>query len=245
MTSPTAGRRTKKTPRLNEVRGSATSTGVHRRTLHVVSETAETRRERKERTRRAILDATLAAADQGSLATVSLRSVARDAGIVPTGFYRHFSSLDEVGLALVDESFASLRQMLRDVRRGNPTLKGVIRSSVAILVEHAHRQEAHFRFIARERVSGPPVVREAIRHGLELFERELATDLARLPRAESWSTEDLRIMADLIVTAMVSTAEAVIDAPPERPDVERQIVRTAEQQLRMIVVGASNWKSRD
>ncbi|MGN6577123.1 MAG: TetR family transcriptional regulator [Nocardioides sp.] len=205
----------------------------------------ETRHERKERTRRAILDATLAQADDGSLATVSLRQVAREAGIVPTGFYRHFGSIDEVGLALVDEAFASLRQMLRDVRRGNPELQGVIRSSVAVLVDHAHRQEAHFRFISRERVSGPPVVREAIRHGLELFERELATDLARLPNSESWSSEDLRIMANLIVTTMVSTAEAVIDAPPGRPDVERAIVRTVEQQLRMIVVGAANWRSRD
>ena len=209
------------------------------------ADTGETRHARKERTRRAILDATLASADHGSLATVSLRQVAREAGIVPTGFYRHFASIDEVGLALVDEAFASLRQMLRDVRRGNPELRGVIRSSVAVLVDHAHRQEAHFRFIARERVSGPPAVREAIRHGLELFERELATDLARLPNAEAWSGEDLRIMANLIVTTMVSTAEAVIDAPAGRPDVERSIVRTVEQQLRMIVVGAANWRSRD
>jgi len=207
--------------------------------------TVERRQERKERTRRAILDATLAQADAGSLRTVSLRQVAKAVGIVPTAFYRHFGSIDEVGLALVDEAFASLRRMLRDVRRGNPTLQGVIRGSVAILVEHAHRQRAHFTFIARERVGGPPVVREAIRHGLELFERELATDLARLPRADAWSTEDLRVMANLIVTAMVSTAEAVIEAPPERPDVERRIVRTAEQQLRMIVVGARNWESRD
>ncbi len=205
----------------------------------------ESRTARKERTRRAILDATLARADEGSLATVSLRQVAREVGIVPTGFYRHFASIDEVGLALVDESFASLRHMLRDVRRGNPELKGVIRSSVSILVDHAHRQEAHFRFIARERVSGPAAVREAIRHGLELFERELATDLARLTDPDDWSGEDLRIMANLIVTAMVATAEAVIDAPPERPDVERQIVHTVEQQLRMIVVGAANWHSRD
>jgi AcrR family transcriptional regulator len=211
----------------------------------VAGASAETRHARKERTRRAILDATLAAADEGSLATVSLRSVARDAGIVPTGFYRHFASLDEVGLALVDESFASLRRMLRDVRRGDPELKGIIHGSVAILVEHAHRQEAHFRFIARERVSGPAAVRTAIRHGLELFERELATDLARLTPADAWSSEDLRIMANLIVTTMVSTAEAVVDAPPERPDLERQIVHTVEQQLRMIVVGAANWRSRD
>ena len=205
----------------------------------------ETRHARKERTRRAILDATLARADEGSLATVSLRQVAREVGIVPTGFYRHFGSIEEVGLALVDEAFASLRQMLRDVRRGSPELHGVIRGSVAVLVDHAHRQEAHFRFIARERVSGPPVVRDAIRHGLELFERELATDLARLPNSEAWSGEDLRIMANLIVTTMVSTAEAVIDAPAGRPDVERAIIRTVEQQLRMIVVGAANWRSRD
>ncbi len=208
-------------------------------------EPGETRHARKERTRRAILDATLARADGGSLSTVSLRQVAREVGIVPTGFYRHFASIEEVGLALVDEAFGSLRQMLRDVRRGNPELRGVIRGSVAVLVDHAHRQEAHFRFIARERVSGPPVVREAIRHGLELFERELAMDLARLPNAEDWSGEDLRIMANLIVTTMVSTAEAVIDAPAGRPDVELAIVRTVEQQLRMIVVGAANWRSRD
>ena len=206
---------------------------------------AETRGARKERTRRAILDATLAAAGEGSLSTVSLRRVAREAGIVPTGFYRHFSSLEEVGLTLVDESFASLRHMLRDVRKGSPDLSDVIRSSVAILVEHAHRQEAHFRFIARERVSGPPEVRTAIRHGLELFERELATDLARLPRSASWSSEDLRVMADLIVTVMVSTAEAVLDAPAGRPETERDIVRTTELQLRMIVVGAANWRSRE
>ncbi len=198
----------------------------------------------KQRTRRAILDATLAAAGASSLSSVSLRQVAGQAGIVPTGFYRHFASLDEVGLALVDEAFASLRQLLRDVRRGSPEITSIISGSVAILVDHAHRQAAHFRFIARERASGPPQVREAIRHGLGLFERELAIDLGRLPNSEHWSTEDLRVMADLIVLTMVATAEGVLDAPPGRPEVEQEIVRTAEQQLRMIVVGAANWRSR-
>ena len=204
----------------------------------------ESRQERKERTRQAILDAALRLTEDTGLAALSLRQVTREAGIVPTAFYRHFASLDELGLALVDRSFASLRTMLRAVRTGNPELHGVIARSVAILVEHAHRRRAHFRFIARERVSGPAVVRDAIRHQLELVERELATDLARLPNAQHWSGDDLRVMANLVVNAMVSTAEAVISAPPERPDVEREIVRTAELQLRMIVVGAANWRSR-
>jgi len=209
-----------------------------------VSSPAESRQERKLRTRQAILDAALEIADEESLATVSLRQVTKQVGIVPTAFYRHFASIDELGLALVDQSFASLREMLRDVRRTSTELSGVIAGSVAVLVEHVHQHREHFRFIARERTSGPPVVREAIRHELELFERELATDLARLPNTQAWSGDDLRIMANLVVTAMVSTAEAIILAPPNRPDVEREIVRTAVTQLRMIVVGAASWRSR-
>ena len=205
---------------------------------------AETRQARKERTRRAILISALKIVEQESLASLSLRQVTREVGIVPTAFYRHFASIDELGLALVDESFASLREMIRDVRRGNPELAGVIRSSVAILVEHVHSQHAYFRFIGRERFGGVRVVRDAIRHELELFERELATDLARLPNLNTWTSQDLRVMANLIVNAMVSTAEGIISAPPERPEAEREIIRTAEKQLRLIVVGVNHWRSR-
>jgi AcrR family transcriptional regulator len=209
----------------------------------VESTAAETRRERKERTRQAILDAALDLIAEEGLAALSLRQLTRTVGIVPTAFYRHFASIDELGLALVDRSFASLRQMIREARRGSPQLSGMIRSSVAILVQHVHSDRTYFRFIARERFGGVPVVRQAIRHELELFERELATDLARLPNLDTWTAEDLRVLANLIVNAMVSTAEDILDAPPERPEVERQIVRTAEKQLRLIVVGAANWRS--
>ncbi len=210
----------------------------------VESPSAETRQERKERTREAILDAALELVAEEGLAALSLRQLTKAVGIVPTAFYRHFASVDQLGLALVDRSFVSLRQMIREARRGNPALSGVIRSSVAILVEHVHSDRTYFRFIARERFGGVPVVRQAIRHELELFERELATDLARLPNLDTWTAEDLRVMANLIVNAMVSTAEDILDAPPERPEVEREIVRTAEKQLRLIVVGAANWRSR-
>lgn len=209
----------------------------------VESTAAGTRQERKERTRQAILDAALDLVEEEGLAALSLRKLTKAVGIVPTAFYRHFSSVDELGLALVDRSFASLRQMIRETRRGNPQLSGVIRSSVAILVEHVHSDRTYFRFIARERFGGVSVVRRAIRHELELFERELATDLARLPNLDTWSAEDLRVMANLIVNALVATAEDILDAPPERPEVEREILRTAEKQLRLIIVGAANWRS--
>jgi AcrR family transcriptional regulator len=201
----------------------------------------ETRGERKERTRRAILDAALALCEESSLGALSLRQVAKEVGIVPTGFYRHFGSIEELGLALVDEAFVSLRAMLRDVRRGDPALHDIVDSSVRILVEHVHAQRAHFLFIARERNAGPPAVRAAIRHGIELFEQELATDLARLPGTQDWSAEDLRVLSSLIVTAMVGTAEAILIAGPQA---EAQVTQAARTQLRMVLVGAVNWESR-
>jgi AcrR family transcriptional regulator len=199
--------------------------------------------ERKERTRRAILDAALELSDESTLAAISLRQVAKHVGIVPTAFYRHFDSIEALGLALVDEAFASLRTMMRDIRRGDPALADIVDRSVGVLVDHVHGHRTHFLFIARERAAGPPGVREAIRHEIELFERELATDLARLPGTDAWTPEDLRVLSNLIVTAMVSTAESILSAAG-RPDVEKQLVEQARTQLRMVLVGALNWRSK-
>src|SRR6476661_10900320 len=105
---------------------------------------AETRGERKERTRRAILDAALHLCEDSSLVALSLRQVAKEVGVVPTAFYRHFASIEDLGLALVEESFASLREMLRAVRRSDPTYKNIIDSSVKVLGEHVHSQHDHF-----------------------------------------------------------------------------------------------------
>jgi AcrR family transcriptional regulator len=208
----------------------------------------ESRGERKERTRRAILDAALRLCEGSSLVALSLRQVAKEVGIVPTAFYRHFDSIESLGLALVDESFVSLRAMLRDVRRpdpsgGVPALGNIVDRSVETLVEHVHQQRSHFLFIARERAAGPLSVREAIRHEIELCERELATDLARLPGTDTWSAEDLRVLSNLIVTAMVATAEQIM-VVAGRPAAEKQIVENARTQLRMVLVGALNWQSR-
>ena len=200
-----------------------------------------TRGERKERTGRAILDAALELSEEQTFAALSLRQVARQVGIVPTAFYRHFASLDQLGLALVDESFASLRAMLRDVRRDAPAFDRIIDRSLDVLVEHVHAQRAHFGFIARERAAGPAAVREEIRHQIELFERELAADLAQLPGTRPWSAADLEVLANLIVTSVVATAEQIVHASPE---VEERIVARARTQLRMVLVGALNWRSR-
>ena len=198
-----------------------------------------TRSERKERTRRAILDAALGLTRGTSLVGISLRQVAKEVGIVPTAFYRHFDSVESLGLALVDESFASLRELLRDVRTRAPAFTGFIDESLAVLVEHVRDHPAHYSFIARERMAGPSRVRDAIRREIELVTHELATDVARLPGTEAYSAEHLHLLADLIVSFVTTTAERIIDDPAA----EQRILGDARTQLRMLLVGALNWKS--
>lgn len=204
------------------------------------SEVAETRVERKERTRRAILDAALELTHDTSLVAISLRQVAKEVGIVPTAFYRHFDSVESLGMALVDESFESLRGLLREVWLRSPQFTDYIDGSLPVLADHVRAHSAHYAFIVRERTAGPPRVRDAIRHEIELITRELATDIARVPANESFSTEHLNLLADLIVSFVVTTAERLIDDP----DAEARILAETRTQLRMLMVGALNWQSR-
>jgi AcrR family transcriptional regulator len=202
-----------------------------------------TREERKEATRRAIVAASLALLENRSFSALSLREVTRAAGIAPTAFYRHFESMDALGLVLIDESFRSLRDMLRGARAGKLDPNRVIESSVEILVAGVNARREHWRFIGRERSSGVSVLRYAIRTEIRLITSELAIDLARFPGLTGWSSEDLNILASLFVNAMISIAEAIEDAGNSAPIDD--IKRTAIKQLRMIVVGIAGWRSAD
>src|ERR1041385_3911612 len=84
------------------------------------------RDERKQRTREALMDAALTLMHRGTSFTgLGLREVTREAGVVPTAFYRHFRDMDELGLALVEEGGVTLRRLLREARRGGVPLQDV------------------------------------------------------------------------------------------------------------------------
>ena len=205
-----------------------------------------TQAERRERTRQALLDAALLQMEAGeSFDALSLRSVTRAAGVVPTAFYRHFSSMDQLGLALVDESFRTLRAMLREAREAGPAPEHIIQRSVEILVDHVRAHRRHFAFLARARSTGNGALRHAIRIEIRLFTSELATDLARLPVLREWTTEDLQMVAGLLVNTMTATVEAILDVPLSAPEAEAKISRVAEKQLRLVMLAVPLWRSGD
>jgi AcrR family transcriptional regulator len=177
-----------------------------------------------------------------SFDAISLRSVARSAGIVPNAFYRHFDGMDELGLALVEDSFRTLRSMLREAREQLPP-EHIIRRSVEILIDHVRAHRRHFMFIVRVGPTGNTILRHAIRSEIRLFSSELATDLARFPVLHDWTTEDLHTLAGLLVNTMIAIVGAIVDAPVAAPEAEIDIARIAEKQLRLVMLGAGQWRS--
>jgi AcrR family transcriptional regulator len=208
-----------------------------------VSVPVPSRQAQKERTREAILAAALGLSHDHGFAQLSLRQVTRAAGVVPTAFYRHFDSMDEVGLALVEQSFGTLRGMIRGAQRDPDIVDNLIDASADVLVAAVKHNREHFAFVARERLGGSAAVRAAIQHELELFISELAVFLARVPQLALWSSDDVTMVAGLFVRNMVYRAEQVVDTPDGRPDLEEEIKRKARREMRMVVLGFRDWKS--
>jgi AcrR family transcriptional regulator len=216
---------------------------VHTMSVNRRTRPRRTQEERRRHTRQALLDAALLQIEAGeSFDSLSLRSVARAAGVVPAAFYRHFESMDELGLALVEESFRTLRAMLREAREDLQP-QDLIRRSVEILMEHVREHRQHFLFVVRVSYTGNVVLRHAVRNEIRLLTSELATDLARFPGLREWTTGDLQTLASLFVNTMIATAGAMLDVPVAAPDAEAEIARNAEKQLRMIVLGTPHWRS--
>nr|WP_154596249.1 TetR family transcriptional regulator [Aeromicrobium senzhongii] len=189
------------------------------------------------------MDAALELSSEQGFAQTSLRQVAKRAGVVPAAFYRHFASMDELGLALVERCFGTLRTMIRDASRDPQVFLQIIDAAAEILVDAVKQNKADFAFVARERVGGSEVVRRAIGHELDLFVSELAVVLARLPNIETWSADDVQMVSRLFVRNMVANAEEVVEMPEGRPDLEERIREGARRQMRLIVLGFEDWRS--
>ncbi|MBF6074529.1 TetR family transcriptional regulator [Nocardia beijingensis] len=201
-----------------------------------MSEQAATRGERKERTRQALLDGTLALAAERGFAALSLREIARSAGIVPTAFYRHFASLEDLGATLVDDGVTALRLALREVRRN---ADAGLSDTVRFVFTQVGPKRELFGFLTRERHGGSAALRTAIAREIQLIVRELVADLSRIRVLDSWTPRDLEIAADLMVTTVTDGIAAYVSAAPRD---EQAIIDRTVQQMRLIALGMGGWR---
>lgn len=200
---------------------------------------------RKLRTRKALMNGGLELVAEGQhFSSLSLREVAKRAGVVPNAFYRHFKNLDELGLALADEVGLLLRQLMRQARLQGLAADRMISDSVDFFISHVMDNPALFRFMSQSLTGGTQDLREAIRNELSFFATELVADLNRLRILTHVEAVDLDMMGHLVVQTVSSIAGEILDLPPKSENLVNAIRQRTIKELRLIFLGASVWSPK-
>lgn len=187
----------------------------------------------KEKTRRALIDAAFnQLTAEKSFSNLSLREVAREAGIAPTSFYRHFRDMDELGLTMVDEAGLTLRQLMRQARKRIEKGGSVIVISVDTFFEFINNSPNVFRLLLRESSGTSQAFRTAAMREIKHFVDELTEYLMH---SNSYSKYIAYVQAEGIVTIVFTAGANALDmTTKEREQLKERVVL----QLRMMAKGA-------
>ena len=187
----------------------------------------------KEKTRRALVDAAFnQLSAEKSFSNLSLREVAREAGIAPTSFYRHFGDMDELGLEMVDEAGLMLRQLMRQARKRIDAGGSVIAVSVGTFFEFITNSPNIFRLLLRESSGTSQAFRTAAAREIKHFVDELAEYIAQ---KNGYSQYISYVQAEGIVTIVFTAGANALDMnKSERDQLKQRVIL----QLRMIANGA-------
>lgn len=191
------------------------------------------RQEQKQKTRQNIINAAFNLLDDNkTLSAISLREVARVAGIAPTSFYRHFKDLDELGLTLVDEAGLALRQLMRHARRRLESGGGVIEISVDTFLEFISANTNVFRLLLREHTGTSAAYRTAVQREIQHFVEELTDYILEV---QDSNHELAYLQAEAMVKLVFSAGAEALEADSK---IRAQIGKRVKQQLRFIQFGA-------
>ena len=172
---------------------------------------------------------------QKSISSLSLREVAREAGIAPNSFYRHFKDIDELAIELIDRSGNVLRQILLEARLKASKQNSIIRSSVEVFIEQLDADEGNLSLLLREAYTGSTSYKLAVERQLNYFQQELKDDLILLERLNNSRLCYPELVAKAITQLVFNMGAKLIDIPiNERKEIAEQTMIM----IRMILEGA-------
>ena len=197
-----------------------------------------------------------------SLSSLGLRELAREAGLNPNTFYRHFKTLDDLGLAIIEELASQLRQPLRDLRhqaaqRADAPAPGMALKALSLLGIDLGRGrrvccetvQLFFAFVGehpqafilgmRELHGASPLLREALRRVMDDFAADMAADIGLLNLLPSLDPGSIRQVSTLISRQLFQQTLDYIEQPGQRAVICAQ----AEAQILMMFAGASLLQS--
>lgn len=160
--------------------------------------------------------ATRLAARQSSAQAVSLRELAREAGLNHNTFYRHFDSLDDMLGDIVDAFGQQLRAGLAQARRDAPTVDALTETVVGWLLDFALAHQDVFIVALRERFGPPGPLRQAVDNMLAQLQDDMLVELHARQALPPLPETTLRPVLRIIIDQVFTMCFAHIEAPQDR-----------------------------
>jgi AcrR family transcriptional regulator len=169
-----------------------------------------------------------------SVSTLSLREVAREAGIAPNSFYRQFRDMDELAVALIDLAGQSLREIIGEARQRARQDGSVVRGSVEAFMEQLRADDRLLHILLREGSVGSDAFKQAVDRQLNFFEEELRLDLIRLARASRTGLFEPGLTAKAITRLVFTMGATAMDLPKDK---HAELTEQVVLMVRMIITG--------
>jgi AcrR family transcriptional regulator len=169
-----------------------------------------------------------------SVSTLSLREVAREAGIAPNSFYRHFRDMDELAVALIDMAGESLRQIIGEARQRATLELSVVQSCTDAFMEQLRADDRLLHILLREGTVGSDAFKHAVERQLSFFEDELGLDLIRLAKIKNSGLYEPALTAKAITRLVFAMGATALDLPEEK---QSELATQIVSMVRMIIAG--------
>ena len=169
-----------------------------------------------------------------SVSSLSLREVAREAGIAPNSFYRQFRDIDELAVALIDLAGQSLRKIVGAARQ-RASNEGIVRSSVEAFIEQVRADDQLLHVLLREGTVGSDAFKRAVDRELSFFEEELRADLIRLAARHNETLDEPALASKAITRLAFAMGATALDLPADR---DAELITQLTKMVRMIIAGA-------
>ena len=167
-------------------------------------EKARTRAEQKQHTRALIVASARRIVAESGFAGLAVREVARGAGIVPTAFYRHFASVDELAGALANgaatEFAALVDELVEAVRAPGGRLE---HTAPPLAVRAAREDPTRWSVFARGLVDPAGPDHGALGAALDTAHGRVALALGRSERFAASPDAAVETAAELVVAELV------------------------------------------
>lgn len=167
-----------------------------------------------------------------SLTSLGLRELAREAGLNPNTFYRHFGSLDEFGLQVLSYIAEDMNAGLRQLRQMADSSEQAVHDTVTFVYRYFLANPAAITVAVRELHGSSPVLRRALEAQLEASARDMTDDTLQRGLVHGVSADVVHEISGMTIRYILFRAMDYLEKPAQREKIQLETENFILRQFR-------------